>query len=182
MVVTLLVTAGKLTRKGNSIDKSTGAPRDKSKNKNPSKRAPGQKRCSVYKSTSHSDEGCYGQGASRPPQSGGAFIASAMLSTDSPCDDEKPSLNFDDDFNEGCEFTGLVNDSGERGFHRNSDRFTMTVGSGGGQRRVGPLRVPRPLRDSMKDYQKLKEPKTIVTACCEKVATTTGTIWRCIYD
>ena len=54
-------------------------------------------------------------------------------------DDKKPSLNFDDGFEEGFAFTGLLagsgnrgfhsrgfhpNGSGNRGFHPNSDRFT----------------------------------------------------------
>ncbi|CAN0464242.1 unnamed protein product, partial [Laminaria digitata] len=94
----------------------------------------------------------------------------------------KPSLNSDDDFDKGFAFTGLLGDNGERGFHPNSDRFTMIVDSGASDHLIDQELIPK-LRDSMRDYKKLKEPKTIVTAGNEKVfATATGTIWGYIID
>ena len=63
------------------------------------KGAAGQKWCSLHKTTSHSDEGCYEQGAPRPERTG-AHLASAVLTAGSPPvnDNENPSLPFDDDF------------------------------------------------------------------------------------
>ena len=58
-----------------------------------SSRGPGQKWCLVHKTTSHSDTECYAQGASHP-QTSGAHTA-VIMSVDI---DEKPTINFDDDF------------------------------------------------------------------------------------
>ena len=53
----------------------------------------------------------------------------------------------------------------------------MIVNSGASDHLVDDELIPR-LRDSMKDYKKLKEPKIILTAGNKEVfATATGTIW-----
>ena len=73
-----------------------------------------RKWCSVHKTTSHSDEECCKQGVPSPPQSGRAHIASVVLgaSTRPAKVVEKPSLNFNGDFDEGFAFTGLLAGSG----------------------------------------------------------------------
>ena len=70
-----------------------------------------------------------------------------------------------------------------RGFHPNVDKITMIVNSGGASDHfVDDELIPR-LRDSMKDYEKLKEPKIIVTAGNKEIfATATDTIWGHIID
>ena len=58
------------------------------------------------------------QGSPRPPRSGSAHTVSDVqgASTRPSDDDEKPSLNLNDDFKEVFAFTGLLDDSGKRGF------------------------------------------------------------------
>ena len=82
---------------------------DYSKGKARCKDIADQKWCSVHKTTSHSDEECFKQEKPRPPQSGRAHIASAEIgATTRPANDnEKTSLNFDYDFDEGFAFTIL---------------------------------------------------------------------------
>ena len=83
-----------------------------------------QRWCSLHKTTTYDDAECYAQGAPRPSQNDGAHIATsaALGATKPPAnDDDKPSLNFDDDFDKGFEFIGLLSDNGERGFHPNSE-------------------------------------------------------------
>ena len=132
---------------------------------------------SVHKTTSHDDQECYSQGAPRSPQSGRAHTASAVQGTNSrpSNDNEKPSLNFDDNVDEEFAFTGLrAGGSGKRGFHPNSDRFTTIVDSGDSDQLIDEELIPK-LRESMRDYKKLKEPKTIATNGNKKVfATATG--------
>ena len=154
--------------------------------------------CSVHKTASHDDAEWYKQGASRPPQSGRAHTASAVQDASTrPHDDEKPSLNFDDGFEEGYAFTGLLagsgnrgfhrrgfhpNGSGNKGFHRDSDRFAMLVDNGASDHLIDEELIPR-LRKSMRDYKKLMDPKTIMTNGNKKVfAPATGTIWGYIID
>ena len=114
--------------------------------------------------------------APRPPQSGRANTASAVQGANTrPDDDEKPSLNFDDDFEAGFALTGLLAGSSNRYFHPNGDRFMMTVDSGASHHVVDDELIPS-LRKSIRCYKK-QEPKTIVTNESEKVfATATGTI------
>ena len=115
-------------RKDGNDSKSTGShdtPKgnDSSKSNAISKDTAVQKLCSVHKTISHSDDECDKHGAPRPPQSGRAQTASALLGT-STClsnDDEKMSLNFDDDLGEGFPFTGLLAGSRKSGFHPNSE-------------------------------------------------------------
>lgn len=45
-------------------------------------------------------------------------------------DDEKPPLNFDDDFDKGCVVSELAAGSVRRGLHSNADSFTMVMDSG----------------------------------------------------
>ena len=154
--------------------------------------------CSVHKITSHDDTECYKQGAPRPPQGGRAHTTSAVQGASTrPNDDEKPSLNFDDGFEEGFAFTGLLagsgnrgfhprgfhpNGSGNRGFHPSSERFTMLVNSGASDHLIDEELIPR-LRKSMRDYKKLEDPKTIMNNENKKVfATATRTIWGYIID
>ena len=74
------------------------------------------------------------------------------------------------------------NSTGNWGFHPSSDRFTMIVDSGASDHLIDEDLIPR-LRKSMRDYKKLKEPKTIMTNRNKKVfATATGTIWGYIID
>ena len=115
---------------------------------------------------------------------GRAHIASAVMgaSTRPANDDQKPSFNFDDDFDEGFAFTALLAGGVKRGFHPNSDRFTIIVDSGASDHWIDAELIPR-LRNSMKDCSKLKESKTIVAAGKKKVfATATGTILGYIAD
>ena len=134
----------------------------------------------------------------RPPQSGHAHTTSAVQDASiRPNDDEKRSLNFDDGFEERFAFTGVLassvnrgfhprgfhpNGSGNRGFDPNSDRFTMLVDSVASDHLIDAELIPRP-RKSMRDYKKLKDPKTIMTNGNKKLfATATGTIWEYIID
>ena len=142
-----------------------------------SKGASGQKWCSVHKTTSHSDEGCYAQGAQRPEHKG-AHLATAVLSAGSPPvnDDENPSLNFDDDFDKGFAFSGLTtrNDGGIT--VSNPDVFTMLVDSGASDHFVDSELI-RGLQQGMVEYRKLEQPKPIETAGNKQVfATATGKI------
>ena len=93
-----------------------------------------------------------------------AHIASsaAVLSASSPPanDDEKPSLNFDDDCDKEFAFSGLVAGSDGRGFHPNVDRTTMILDRGASDHLVDDELIPR-LRDNMN--KKLKESQIIVT-------------------
>ena len=77
------------------------------------KGASARKWCSVHKTTTHSDEGCYAHGAPLPEPKG-AHLASAVLgAASSPADaDANPSRNFDYDFDKGFAFSGLTTDSG----------------------------------------------------------------------
>ena len=171
--------------------KSTG--KESSNGKAASNIGAEHKWCSVHKTVSHADTECYKQGAPSPPQSGRAHTASAVQGVSTrPTDDEKPSLNFDDGFEEGFAFTGLLdgsgnrafhpNGSGKRGFHPNIDRFTMIVDSGASDHLIDEELIPR-LRKSMTDYKKLTDPKTIMANGHKKVfATATGTIWGYIID
>ena len=149
--------------------------------------------CSAQKTASRDDTDCYKQGAPRPPQSGRAHTASAVQgATTRPNDDEKPSPNFDDGFEEGFAFAGLLagsgnrgfhpNGSGNRGFHPNSNKFTMLVDSGASDHLIDEELIPR-LRKSMRDYKKVNDPKTIMTNGNKKLfAAATGTIWGYIID
>ena len=60
--------------------------------------------CSLHKTTSHNDADCFKQGASRPKE-GGVFSAPALgahyLHSEN---DEKPAINFHDDFDGGFQF------------------------------------------------------------------------------
>ena len=109
--------------------------------------------CSVHKTTSHDDAECYKQGAPRPSQSGLADCASAVqgASTRPSNGDEKPSLNFHIDFEEGFASTGLLTGSGNRSFHPNSDRFTMIVESGASEYLMDEVLIPT-LREIMWVY------------------------------
>ena len=98
-----------------------------------------------------------------------------------PNDDEMPSINFDDGFEEGFTFTGLLAGSGNRGVHPNSDKFTMRVDSGASDHLIDEELIPR-LQKSMRDCKKLKDPKTIMTNGKKVFATATGTIWGYIID
>ena len=100
-------------RKDDNGSKSTGA-FNKQKNKEPpndkaaSNVGAEHKWCSVHKPASHDDTTeCYEQGAPRPPQSGHTHTAAAIRGASTrPNDDEKPSLNFDDGFEEDSRLQG----------------------------------------------------------------------------
>ena len=65
--------------------------------------------CSVHKTALHDDTYCHKQRAPRPPQSGHALTASAIRGASTRAnDDEKPSLLYDDGFEEAFAFTGQV--------------------------------------------------------------------------
>lgn len=77
---------------------------------------------------------------------------------------------------------GLVTGNDGRGFHPNAARFTVIVDSDTSDHLVDEELIPR-LQDSTRDYKKLEEPKTIVTARNGNVfATATGSIWGYIID
>ena len=99
----------------------------------------------------------FAEEAPRPSRSDNANVAfsAAVLRTSSPPvnGDEKPSLNFDDDFKNGLAFSRLVAGSGRRGFHPNADRITMIVDSGASDHLVDDEMILR-LGDSMKDCKK----------------------------
>ena len=176
-------------RKDDNDTKSTGS-HDKQKNKESSrgKAAPNvedeQRWCSVPKTTSTTTRNATPKERQRPPQSVRGHTASAVQGASSrpSNDDEKPSLKFDDDVDEGFAFTGLLAGSGKRGFHPNSDRFTMIVDSGASDHVIDEELIPK-TRESMEDYKNLKEPKIIATNANNKVfATATGTVWGYIID
>ena len=189
-------------RKDDNDSKSTGA-YNKQKNKESSNGKAASnvraehKWCSVHKPASHDDTECYKQGAPRPPQSRRAHTSSAVQDPSTrPKEDEMPSLNFDDGFEGGFAFTGLLAGSGNRGFyprgfhpngsgnrrfHPNSVKFTMLVDSGASDHLIDEELIPR-LRKIMRDYEKLKDSKTIMTTVKKVFATATGTIWGYIID
>lgn len=71
---------------------------------------------------------------------------------------------------------------GGRGFHPNADRINMNIDSGASDDLVSDKPILR-LRDRVRDYSKLTERKTIVTAGNMQVfATATGTKWGYILD
>ena len=84
--------------------------------------------CCVHKTTSHDDSECYAPGAPRPSENDNAHIASsaAVLSASSPPanDDEKLSLNFDDDFDKRFAFSWLVAGSSGTAIQANVERIT----------------------------------------------------------
>ena len=174
-------------RKDDNDSKSTGThskqkDKESSNGKAASNVGAEHKWCSVHKTASHDDTECYEQGAPRPPQSGRAHTASAIQDASTrPNDDEMPSLNFDDGFEEGFAFTGLLAGSGNRGFHPKSDRFTMLVDSGASDHLIDEELISR-LRKSMRGYKELKDPKTIITKGKKVFATATSTIWGYIID
>ena len=112
-----------------------------------------------------------------------AHTASAVQDTSTrPNNDETPFLNFDDGFEEGFAFRELLDRSGNRGFHPNSDSFTMPVDSGASDHLIDKELVPS-LRKRMRNHKKIKDPKTTMTNGNKKVfATETGTIWGYIID
>ena len=60
--------------------------------------------CSLHKTTPHNDANCFKQGASRPTEDG-VFCATAPGAHSlHPESDEKPAINFDDDFDGGFYF------------------------------------------------------------------------------
>ena len=71
----------------------------------------------------------------------------------------------------------MVARSGGKGFHPDADMITMIVDSGASDHLVDDELITR-LRDSMNDYNKLKEPKIIVTAGNKA----TGTLWGHMID
>ena len=170
-------------RKDDNDSKSTGA-YNKQKNKESSNGKAASnvgaehKWCSVHKTTSHDNTECYKQRAPCPPQSGRAYTVSAAQGASTrPNEDEKPSLDLGDSFEERLTFTGLLAGSGNRGFHLggfhpnssgkrvfdpNSDKFTMLVDSGASDHLIDVKLISR-LRKSMRDFKKLKDPKTIMT-------------------
>ena len=76
----------------------------------------------------------------------------------------------------------MVARSGGKGFHPDADMITMIVDSGASDHLVDDELITR-LRDSMNDYNKLKEPKIIVTAGSnEVIETATGTTWGYTID
>ena len=175
--------------KDDNNSKSTGA-HDKQKNKKSSNEKAasnvGAEHAwfSVHKTASHDDTECYKEGAPRPPQGGRAHTASAVEDASTrPNDDEKPSLNFDNGFEEGFVFTGLLAGSGNRGFHPSIDRFTMLVDSGASDHLIDEELIPR-LRKRMREYKTLKDPKTIMANGnnLKVFATSPGTIWGYIID
>ena len=102
-------------RKDDNDDNRSPGAHDKQKNKESSDGkaeynvGAEQKWCSIHKTASHDDTECYKQGLPRPPQSGRAHTASAVQGTSTrPNDDEKPSHNFDDCFEEGFALTGAA--------------------------------------------------------------------------
>ena len=168
-------------RKDNNDSKSAGA-HNKLRNKESSNGKAAfnvgaeHKWCSALKTTSHDDTESFKQGAPRPPQSGCDDTASAIQGASTrPNDDEKSSLNFDIGFEEGFAFTGLRAGGGQRVFRPNRVRFTMIVDSGASDYLIDENRIPRQ-RKSMKDYKKLKDPKTIMTNGNKVFATAIGPI------
>ena len=143
-----------------------------------SKGAAGQKWCSVHKTTVHSDDKCYAQGAPRPKR-GGVNLASAVLTASSPPvndDDNAPSLNFNDDFDKGCARSAVTTANGGRISGLNSENFTMLVDSGASDHFVDEELVPG-LRQRMRGLKILDEPKPIETAGNKKCfATAQGNI------
>lgn len=72
---------------------------------------------------------------------------------------------------------GPVAGSAGRDFQPNADRFTMVVDNGPSSHLVGHEQTIR-VQHSMRDFKKLKEPKTIVTGRNENVLeTATRAIW-----
>ena len=166
----------------------------------------GHKWYCVHKPASHDDTECYKQGAPRQPQSRRAHNTSAVRGASTRLVDvEKPSLNFDDGFEEMFAFTGLLAGSGNRDFHHNGGcnkgfTPTATVAATGvftptarqvhddcGERRVGPLDRRGDDCKTAENHEgyrkKLKQPKAIMASGKKKVFTTaTGTIWGYVID
>ena len=112
------------------------------------------------------------------PEPKGAHLASAVLCAGPPPadDDAKPSLNMDDDFDKGiCIFR--TNDGQWRG---DASIQPRQIHHAGGKRNIGSLcghRINRRLQRRMAEYQKLDQPKLILTGGNKTVfATATGEI------
>ena len=142
------------------------------------KGAAGQKWCSVHKTATYSDGGCYAQGVPRP-KSGDAHFAPAVLTAGSPPvidDNNEPSLNFEDDFDHGLACSALATGSGGGISDPYPDKFTMLVNSGASDHFVDDELVPG-LRQRVKGLNILQKPKSIATVGDKQVFhTATGTI------
>ena len=89
---------------GKTYDKRNNSHAGKSRKSGGKARDTTRKWCPLHRTTSHNDADSFKQGASRPKE-GGVFSATALgahsLHSES---DEKPAINFDDDFNGGFQF------------------------------------------------------------------------------
>ena len=82
----------------------------------------------------------------------------------SPINDDVDPSDLDKIFG----FSGLVEDDSGRCIHRNADRSTMIADSGASGHLLDHQLIPR-LQDTMRDFEELKKPKTIVVAGKENV-------------
>lgn len=97
-------------------------------------------------------------------------------------DDEKPSLPFEDHFDEGFAFSGRTTESGGGISVSNPGEFTMLVDSGASDHFVDDELIPG-LRQSMTGYQTLDQPKPIEIAGNIKMfATPSGKMCRHIIN
>ena len=89
---------------GKTYDKWNNGLARKSRKSGRKARDTTKKWCTFDKTTSHNDADCFKQGASRPKE-GGVFSAPALgahyLHSEN---DEKPAINFHDDFDGGFQF------------------------------------------------------------------------------
>ena len=86
---------------GKTYDKQNNGHAGKSKTSGGKVKDTMKKWCSLHKTTSHNDAACYQQGTSRLKQ-GGVSSATALGVHSLPSEnDEKPAINFDDDFDGG---------------------------------------------------------------------------------
>lgn len=128
--------------------------------------------CSVHKSTTHSDEECWTQGAKRKAKAK-AFSACTRCThcsagkrhdTEQAAITEKPTINFtgsNDEFDGGFMFATTC--KAGREFTPDPDHATLLIDSGASNTFLDPRIVPG-LKDKMREYKDLETPKPIETA------------------
>ena len=136
--------------------------------------------CSIHRTTSHSSEECYSQGAARPNTKTSVSLAfascahcssgnnkssadttAAVKDNESP-DSEKPVINFagsNNDFDGGFMFTAAAT----RRFTPSTKGATLLVDSGASESFLDDELIPG-LKERMREFKGLSTPKEITTA------------------
>lgn len=146
--------------------------------------------CSVHKSTTHSDDKCYSQGAKRPektPEKANAFSSCAQCTHCSvggqQASTEKPAIDFTvttEEFDRGLVFTSIS--MAGRKFTPDADRATLFIDSGASNTFLDPEIIPG-LQDKMMEYRDFEKPMPIETAGDNTIfGTATGIVHCTVQD